>query len=247
MASAREIANGLGGYRSGTGFVCRCPAHDDRSPSLSVRELNGKLLVHCFGGCPQAAVIAALQVCRLWPSGQEPRNLKPVVRLPPRRSETDDHQRIARALQFGAKPRIHEARSQRAISTAASSHSTMISPAPSCGSTRSVHLVMTKRATRSFDHASSLSSVTSGTIAPRRSIASRWRRTDAVISERKCSGPQPVQRSSWTPTKSDDRARRLRRPRNRDERPRCGLAAGLGARQCDRNPRLSRSCPGSRL
>lgn len=42
-------------------WVARCPSHDDRSPSLSVRELDdGTLLVHCFGGCDASDVLGAV-------------------------------------------------------------------------------------------------------------------------------------------------------------------------------------------
>jgi hypothetical protein len=42
-------------------WVARCPAHDDRSPSLSVKELDdGRILMHCFGGCGTDAVLGAL-------------------------------------------------------------------------------------------------------------------------------------------------------------------------------------------
>jgi hypothetical protein len=42
-------------------WVARCPAHEDRSPSLSIRELNdGRVLVHDFGGCSTEAVLGAL-------------------------------------------------------------------------------------------------------------------------------------------------------------------------------------------
>jgi hypothetical protein len=51
--------------RRGSGPT-HCPAHDDRSPSLSVRELNGRTLVHDFGGCEQARVIDALADLGLW-------------------------------------------------------------------------------------------------------------------------------------------------------------------------------------
>ena len=38
--------------RSGRGWMAKCPAHADRSPSLSVSEAeDGKILVHCFAGC----------------------------------------------------------------------------------------------------------------------------------------------------------------------------------------------------
>lgn len=42
-------------------WLARCPAHDDRSPSLSVRECDdGRVLVHCFAGCPADDVMAAV-------------------------------------------------------------------------------------------------------------------------------------------------------------------------------------------
>ncbi len=38
-----------------------CPAHDDRGPSLSLRELDdGRLLVHCFAGCSAAEVMGSV-------------------------------------------------------------------------------------------------------------------------------------------------------------------------------------------
>jgi hypothetical protein len=48
--------------RVGNGrWVARCPAHQDRSPSLSVRELDdGCILLHDFGGCETEAVLAAV-------------------------------------------------------------------------------------------------------------------------------------------------------------------------------------------
>jgi hypothetical protein len=37
--------------RSGTWLAC-CPSHNDKTASLSIRELDdGRLLVHCFAGC----------------------------------------------------------------------------------------------------------------------------------------------------------------------------------------------------
>lgn len=46
-----------------------CPAHDDRSPSLAIRDADGRLLVHCFAGCSTDAVLAAagLTFADLWP------------------------------------------------------------------------------------------------------------------------------------------------------------------------------------
>src|SRR5712692_9200313 len=43
-----------------------CPAHSDEHPDFSVKEKDGVVLVHCFGGCPQDAVIEALRARGLW-------------------------------------------------------------------------------------------------------------------------------------------------------------------------------------
>jgi CHC2 zinc finger len=48
--------------RNGSGRMARCPAHQDRSPSLSIRKENGKILLYCFGGCSIEAVCAALEI-----------------------------------------------------------------------------------------------------------------------------------------------------------------------------------------
>lgn len=65
--TAELIARALEGRRSGRGWMAKCPAHQDRGPSLSICERDGKPLLHCFGGCPQAAVIEALRAMGLWP------------------------------------------------------------------------------------------------------------------------------------------------------------------------------------
>lgn len=42
-------------------YVARCPAHDDRDPSLSIAVgRNGKPLLHCFAGCSYEEIIGAL-------------------------------------------------------------------------------------------------------------------------------------------------------------------------------------------
>jgi DNA primase len=44
-------------------FLARCPAHPDRSPSLSIAEgANGRVLLHCFAGCSLDAILAALSL-----------------------------------------------------------------------------------------------------------------------------------------------------------------------------------------
>ena len=64
---AEAIAKALGGRRAGTGWSARCPAHDDRTPSLSLRDAgDGKVLIHCHTGCGQDEVIAHLKANGLW-------------------------------------------------------------------------------------------------------------------------------------------------------------------------------------
>lgn len=70
--TAAEIVGALHGHRSGRGYVARCPAHDDRSPSLSLTERDGRMLVHCHAGCSQRDVIAALRARGLWPEHERP-------------------------------------------------------------------------------------------------------------------------------------------------------------------------------
>src|SRR5258708_2824629 len=43
-------------------WIARCPAHEDRGPSLSIRELSdGRILVHDFGQqCSAGEIVAAL-------------------------------------------------------------------------------------------------------------------------------------------------------------------------------------------
>ncbi|MEM9625347.1 MAG: toprim domain-containing protein [Pseudomonadota bacterium] len=85
MVTAEAIAAELGGKRSGSGWMARCPAHEDSTPSLSIRTTDdGRTLVHCFAGCDQGAVIGALKRQGLWPerfsatrSGPETESIAP--------------------------------------------------------------------------------------------------------------------------------------------------------------------------
>jgi hypothetical protein len=53
LARAKQTAPGR--------WLACCPAHEDRSPSLSIRELDdGRVLLHDFGGCETGDVLAAL-------------------------------------------------------------------------------------------------------------------------------------------------------------------------------------------
>ena len=70
--------------RNGTWTAC-CPAHEDKSPSLSVREADdGRVLVHCFGGCDVHIVLGAV--------GMD------MTDLFPERDERLDHNQVTKPL-----------------------------------------------------------------------------------------------------------------------------------------------------
>jgi hypothetical protein len=106
--SAETIARALGGYRVGCGFIARCPAHDDTTPSLSLTDaLDAKLLVHCFAGCSQAAVIAALRDRSLWPGNLQfgITQLQTGSRRQVMPASKDDRERTVSALKLWSEAR----------------------------------------------------------------------------------------------------------------------------------------------
>src|SRR5258708_7376230 len=77
--TAGAIAKALGGRRVGAAWIARCPAHDDREPSLSIRDADdSKVLVRCHAGCKQEEVIAALRTRGLW-AQNDPRSLSAIA------------------------------------------------------------------------------------------------------------------------------------------------------------------------
>jgi putative DNA primase/helicase len=99
--NAEIIARALGGYRAGADWVARCPAHDDRKPSLSIRDSgSGIVLVRCHAGCEQTRVIEALRSRGLW-TGKRPRSVvAPQMAAPgvEGRPDQDDARRKEAAL-----------------------------------------------------------------------------------------------------------------------------------------------------
>lgn len=61
--SASEIAYQLGNHKKeGGDWKCCCPAHDDKNPSLSLRDGDdGKLVAHCYAGCSFEQIAKALE------------------------------------------------------------------------------------------------------------------------------------------------------------------------------------------
>ena len=80
--SATQLLDRLKGSRN-TGparWISRCPAHEDRSPSLAIRELDdGTVLIKCFAGCAATDVVAAvgLELRDLFPMQSTEHRRKP--------------------------------------------------------------------------------------------------------------------------------------------------------------------------
>jgi hypothetical protein len=65
---------------AGTGrWMARCPAHEDRTASLAVREMSdGRILMHCFAECDTESVLGAmgLQFSDLYPESLPDRHYR---------------------------------------------------------------------------------------------------------------------------------------------------------------------------
>jgi len=61
VAAGETLVRRLSGRWQDSGGMCLCPAHADRSPSLSVRIGHSRLLFHCFAGCTGIEIIAAIR------------------------------------------------------------------------------------------------------------------------------------------------------------------------------------------
>ena len=61
MTPIETVLEVIGGARrSGSGWSAKCPAHEDRAPSLSISEGDdGRVLLYCHAGCPFASIVRA--------------------------------------------------------------------------------------------------------------------------------------------------------------------------------------------
>ena len=57
---AVERVTGHAARRTGRGYMARCPAHRDRTPSLAIAQGVRCILVHDHGGCRVETIVAAL-------------------------------------------------------------------------------------------------------------------------------------------------------------------------------------------
>jgi putative DNA primase/helicase len=56
------VAAGSTPRRSGSGWMARCPAHDDSTASLSITNGDGRVLLHDHAGCDYRDIVAALKL-----------------------------------------------------------------------------------------------------------------------------------------------------------------------------------------
>jgi hypothetical protein len=54
-------------------WLACCPAHNDKNPSLSIREVDDRLLVHCHAGCSNYEIVSAvgLELSDLFPENPD--------------------------------------------------------------------------------------------------------------------------------------------------------------------------------
>lgn len=65
-----DLVGTLGGTWHGYVAMCRCPAHDDADPSLSIRQGDRDILVTCFAGCDRDDILRELR--RVRPDREHP-------------------------------------------------------------------------------------------------------------------------------------------------------------------------------
>ncbi|MHC8288731.1 DUF927 domain-containing protein [Pseudomonas sp. XS1P51] len=94
-------------------YMAKCPAHQDKSPSLSVASgTDGRVLIHCFGGCHTSDVLAAvgLELKDLFAG-----NLSDTARLDYRRRSLESARSQARLIQSIAAAQLDRGEALSAI------------------------------------------------------------------------------------------------------------------------------------
>jgi hypothetical protein len=102
---ARELTAALRGSWHGRYGTARCPAHDDRTPSLTIRDGDDSILLCCHAGCDRAAIIAALKAQGLWGGRDTAQAIlwQPPTNLSPRISSLSTYRSISCKLVGGSR------------------------------------------------------------------------------------------------------------------------------------------------
>src|SRR5690348_14131485 len=84
--------------------MARCPAHDDHTPSLSIRDAaDGHVLLKCHTGCSQNAVIAVLRHRGLWGGAGAGHRIGPIVMPAPDEKEPARRANSAMRIWYASK------------------------------------------------------------------------------------------------------------------------------------------------
>ena len=65
-------------------WIACCPAHDDKNPSLAIRQIDdGRTLIHCFAGCSATEILNALGLSfdDLYPTKNPDATYKPLRKI----------------------------------------------------------------------------------------------------------------------------------------------------------------------
>jgi len=136
MSAALELARALGAKRSGRQWVCRCPAHDDHTPSLIFWQGHSAIRFKCYAGCAPRDILDALRGRGLLDGhgARREHERRPVAPNGDRRKrEDEDRARIRRVEKSGTPLATHAARWSKTTFAHVGSCSTAISPVVCCG------------------------------------------------------------------------------------------------------------------
>jgi putative DNA primase/helicase len=99
MTAAEALTEALGGHWRGSYGEALCPAHQDRRPSLSIRDGETEVILKCHKGCTSGAVVDALRRRGRWP-------VQSIEKSSPRRRRPSpgDLHRSALAIWRAAQP-----------------------------------------------------------------------------------------------------------------------------------------------
>ena len=96
--NAQELTRALSGRWHGSYGTAKCPAHDDREPSLSIRDgVDGEPVFNCFARCDWRDIKDVLRARRLLPErgpGHAPSGQRRPPRVTPRPDDSDQQRRI---------------------------------------------------------------------------------------------------------------------------------------------------------
>jgi len=105
--------------RMSRGWQAHCPAHDDRSPSLSIREGERGPLIKCWAGCTFPEIVSALglRAADLFfsPTGDGPRSVPQVGAAGPLPTPALNWRAVSNDLLYLAEAREDHAEQIRAL------------------------------------------------------------------------------------------------------------------------------------